>query len=93
MNNERRLLTPGEAAKLIRGAKKTKFCLHVRVDTPIAGDESRVFPGGLYSYLRISREEALRLVSEGVSPTLEARGARIPIALSDSGETRTIWIG
>ena len=87
-----------EAVKFIKQAKAgTKFCLHVRNDAPVDGDQGKVYPMGLCGYVRISRADAIRLCGDFVSEALEIKGARIPVSVVDGsvGSLRSVtyWIG
>jgi hypothetical protein len=78
MTNE--LFTRDEATALIKAAAKgSEFCVHIRNDMPIIDKPDSVFSGCLSSYLNTSKAEALRLVLDMLSPTLESRGGRMRI--------------
>jgi len=92
------LFTKEEAIAFVKKADRTnsgKFCLRVRLDAPIEGKPDRIFPDALCSYLNISRKEALRLVSDMLSPTLQERGGRIRIEETSFADSKrpTYWIG
>jgi hypothetical protein len=91
---ERTLCTREEAVRLIKRAPpKTTFCVHVSRDAPIADKSESVFPLGLFTYLRITRKDALRMARDCVSDALEARGARIPMArCANKHAPPTIWL-
>lgn len=75
-------LTAAEAIAFVKKVDRSnsgKFCLSVRLDAAAEGAPDKVFPDGLSHYLPLSRAQALGLVSNMLSPTLEARGARITI--------------
>jgi hypothetical protein len=79
-NEQRHILKTEEAKKLIRNAPNgATFNLHIRVDLPIEGREDYVFTKGGSSWLKLSRSEAMRIVSSLVSEDLEKKGARVPI--------------
>lgn len=95
-------LTSAEATKLIKRApSKSQFRLHVRIDLPVGADQ--VYRGGASNYLKLTRADALRLVSPDTIPAgLEEKGARIRVSIytSDSKiaylaakEPATYWIG
>ena len=91
------LFTTEQAIAFVKKVDRTnsgKFCLAVRLDAQIEGESDRHFPDGLSSYVEISRKEALRLVSQMLSATLEARGGRIRIdeVIYNSEERPTYWI-
>jgi hypothetical protein len=92
------LLTREQAIAFVKKVDRENsghFCLRVRLDARIEGNPDRIFPDALFSYLNISRKEALRLVSDMLSPTMEARGARITIDETKfvDAERPTYWIG
>jgi hypothetical protein len=81
MENEQRfLLKTAEAKKLIHNAPSgAVFNLHIRVDLPVCDKEDHVFPRGGAAWLKLSRTDAMYLVSTLMSDELEAKGARLPI--------------
>lgn len=99
--------TREEAQKIIKAAKAgATFNVSIRMDLPIEGQEGHCFRDGGASYLPLSKKEALRLIHDLVSDTLEERGARLRIRTYEredrryrGGEpngTRTVtsyWIG
>lgn len=97
---EEMLLTTEEAVRLVKRSERerAKFCLSVRCDAHVVDKEDHVFPNGCHHYLSLSRADALDLVSNLLSKTLEDRGGRIRIRKQVytivGEETRTTyWIG
>lgn len=90
--------TTQSAIDLIKKAPKGSFfALHVRVDAPMEGKEDRVFRDGCATYLMLTRRQALKMVTDMLTNTLESMGGRIPITTSQgigsmANET-TYWIG
>lgn len=97
------LLTTEEAIELVKRSERVKgsrFAVYVRLDAHIENAPDHVFPDGCSSYVSLSKSEALRLVSNTLSPVLEKRGGRIRITehRSDNtalkmADTVTYWIG
>lgn len=96
------LMTTEEAVQWIRKAPRaTKFCVRVRIDTPIVGEDNqqsgRFFDDGAQSYLRVSGRQALDFVRGALSETLEKRGARWKMERQDYSlldrKYVTYWIG
>lgn len=95
---EEMLLTRDEAVKLVKKVTQHScgtFCLHVRLDAPVIGETGVYFPDGCATYLRLSRAQALSVVKDMLSPTLEGRGARIKVTKSTypGSDKPTYWIG
>lgn len=90
VKNEQRLqLTTEEAKKLIRNAPNgSSFNLTVRIDLPIADKPDRIFPDAGATWLKLSRADALELVSKLLPDVLQERGARIPIRSYQDDRTR-----
>jgi hypothetical protein len=91
-------LTRAEAEKAVaRAPAGTRFNLHVRIDAPIQNEENRYFERGICAGLSISRNDALKIIRDGLSDVLEARGARIPLSIHTydlCGKARvSYWIG
>lgn len=91
------LLTTKEAIEFVKRVDRTNsglFCVSIRLDARIVDSEASVFPDCLASYLEISRRQALRVVSNLLSPTIEARGGRITIdeVKFNDNEKPTYWI-
>lgn len=93
-------VTRAEAAKMIRKAPAgTRFYVHLRADLPIADDPTQCFPAAGSGAVKISRRDAVKLALELYSDSLEARGARFPLALSQfvrsdgSKDAASYWIG
>ena len=99
------LLTTAEAVeevkKAIRRKARTKFLVRVRVDLPLKDKENHAFRDGGSSFVRIDSKQAVNLVSNLMSETLEERGARIPVSITEESwelvgkvEKRiNFWIG
>jgi len=92
------LLTTAEAIALVKKVDRTnngKFCVHIRVDAPLVDNPERIFSGGCFTYLNISRKDALHMVTNMLTPALEARGGRIKIDefSYSTGDKPTYWIG
>lgn len=81
-------LTTAEALKAAR-KHKGKFCLHYSGDAPAVDNEGQCYPYALSTYIRLSRKDALRILGDVLSPTLEAKGGRIPCHIRDD----SFWIG
>lgn len=86
------------AVKFIKNAPSgVRFCLHVRNDAPVEGEDDKAFIGCAGGYVNLSRAEAARIVAGHISPKLEERGARVPINVdryeSAGRERVTYWIG
>ncbi len=93
---ERRELTTAQAVTAIRTAPTgSRFALHVRVDLPVVGKPDHVYADAGSHGLSLSRNDALKIVKNLMSETLENKGARIPITTRYWGATNncTIWIG
>lgn len=85
-------LTREEAVKVLKRAPKgTKFYLHYRGDA--AAGEGKIYPGGLSGAISISKKQALKLVKELLSDSLEKRGGRIPINIQSGEGWAFYWIG
>jgi len=87
-------LTTAEAVALVKRAERLRatFAIHIRGNAPIAGDPDRMFPDGLHTYLNIARKDAMHLAETLLSPTLEARGARISVTERHGYDNRiTYW--
>jgi hypothetical protein len=83
-NEQKFQATRAEAEKIIKSAKTgATFNVSIRIDLPIEGKPDRIFPDAGASYIGVSKKEALRLVRDLMSETLEAKGARLPIRCYD----------
>lgn len=85
--------TTAEAVAFVKRAEAgTKFCAYVRADAAIEGEPEKFFHHGCFSYVQISRKDAERLARDMLSPTLEGRGGRIVVRVSDRfNGKKTIW--
>jgi hypothetical protein len=81
-------LTTAEALKAAR-RHKGKFCLHYSGDAPVVDSDSQVYLYALSTYVRLTRKDALRILGDLLSETLEAKGGRIPVNI----RTDSFWIG
>lgn len=91
------LLTTKQAIDFVKRVDRTNsglFCVSIRLDARIVNEPDKVFADGLCNYLNISRKQALHVVTNMLSPTLEERGARITIeeVKFDTSERPTYWI-
>lgn len=81
----RHFLTAKEFVAMVRRAPTgAQFMLCIRNAAPVldpdgTGPTNRYFEQGLATYLDVSRNEAKRLGPRMLSPTLESRGARMPV--------------
>ena len=97
----KKLYTKAESIELIEKYKRgDRFYFYVRFDTPIEGNEDQMFQDGAFTTVEVSKDRAVKMLGDCLSPVLEARGARIPISLDDAptyrGRRKTIsrfWIG
>lgn len=86
--------TTAEAVAFIKAAKRgSDFALSIRNDAPIPSEPGRCFSGALCGYMTITRPQALRLAASLLSPTLEGRGARLPVRVTSYSDKLTYWIG
>lgn len=87
-------LSAEQADALIRNADgRVRFGVHLRGWLP-HGDGSTGFEG--MGALPVSRDDARRAVRSLLSPSMEARGAKIRISTSapeEMGRTAWIWVG
>lgn len=82
-------LTTADAIKMIKNAPNhSSFSLHVRVDLPIAGKPDRVFSDAGTTGLKLSRADALYIVSRLMRENVEAQGGRIPIRTYEDTSSR-----
>lgn len=80
---EQLTLTRDEALKMVRNAPTgARFAVLAHVDLPSAGEASKVFPS--CASLAVSRKDALHFIDSTLSETLEKRGARISVRVSQS---------
>lgn len=83
------------ASKLVRTAPRgTRFCMHIRIDTPIAAPgthpENDRFQDGAQGHVEITRKEAQAMIDRGmIHSSLERQGARLPMTVREN----IIWIG
>lgn len=90
--------TTEEAVAFLRKAPTgAEFRVYIHLDAPLADDPDRVFPDCLSGSVRLGRREAMDLVSGMLTSTLEARGGRIPLRVSEyemcGKKYWTCWIG
>lgn len=68
--------TTAEALRIVkRQPAKTRFCVRTSFEIPIPESDNRCFPG--YALVRITRPEAIKLVSKAIEGSFENRGGRI----------------
>jgi len=82
-------LTTADAIKMIKNAPNhSSFNLHVRVDLAIEGKPDRIYPGEGSTFLKLSRADALRIVSKLMREGVESQGGRIPIRTYEDTSSR-----
>lgn len=94
-------LTTAEAVALVKRAERerARICLHVRFDALVVDKPEHVYPDACAHFVELSRKDALELVSNALSATMEAKGARIPMSRSvrpgHEGDRPSViyWIG
>lgn len=84
-NEKHHQLTRAEAEKLLKSAKVgARFNVYIRIDLKINNDPEHVYRDGGTSHLKLSKQEAIRLVRDLVSDKMEnEKGARIPVLTYD----------
>lgn len=94
--------TTAEAVEFIKSAHRhTAFAIHIRLDAPVADgshiDNNHEYQDGCCGYTNLTRKEALRIVGDMLTKSMELRGGRIPMHedTHDNPLSRRVvcWIG